>query len=127
MALRISDAAANAALSALITQIGANAQIRLYTGAQPATVATAVTGTLLGTMTGAATFGTVAARSLTANAVSDDDAADASGIAGYVRILTSAGVAVLDLAVGAEVTMANVNIVAGGRLQISQIKLNYTG
>lgn len=127
MAFRMSDAAANAALSALITQIGANALIRVYTGTQPATVATAATGTLLGTMTGAATFGTVAARSLTANAIADDDAADASGTAGYMRVFTSGSVAVADFAVGAEVTMANTNIVAGGRIQCTSLKVNYTG
>jgi hypothetical protein len=78
----------------LNTDIGVNAQIQIYTGAIPANVGTAPSGTLLVQYAGNATaFGVAAAGVLTANAIANAVAV-AGGIGGYYRINTSAGTAV---------------------------------
>ena len=126
MAFRLSDAAANAALTALSTAIGANARIEYYSGSQPASVATAATGTKLATATGASTFGSVASRVLTANAI-PAATITASGTPGYVRISTSAGTAVVDLAVGAgEVVVDDPNFVATNSVNTNSITISLT-
>ena len=51
MAIQLSDAVRNARLDALETAVGATAVLKLRTGAQPATVATADSGTVLATLT----------------------------------------------------------------------------
>lgn len=93
-------------MSTLNTDIGINAQIIIYSGAAPANVATAPTGTLLVQYAGNATaFGTAAAAQLTASAVANATAA-ASGTAGYFRINTSGGTAVTQGLVFQQVVIA---------------------
>lgn len=73
MTLRYSTTTRNNQLTQLNTDIGASCIIRAYTGAQPADVATAVTGSLLFEVTGnAGGFGTVSAGVLTAAATTQD-------------------------------------------------------
>jgi len=66
--------------------------IRVYTGTKPATADLLPSGTLLGTLTFAATaFGaSTTGGVITANAIAGDTSADATGIAGWFRILLSA-------------------------------------
>lgn len=91
MAIQYSVADRTNKLTQLATDIGTNAQIKIYSGSPPATVATAFTGTLLATCTGNATqFGTASAGVLTASAITNGTAA-ATGTAGYFRIATSGG------------------------------------
>jgi hypothetical protein len=75
--------------------------IRCYTGTAPADVATAqtaLTGTLLGTLTfGATAFGSSSGGVLTANAITQDSAADANGTIGYVACMASNGTTVISL------------------------------
>lgn len=81
-------------MTQLNTDIGVNAQIIAYSGAAPANVAAAVTGTLLAQWAGnASQFGTIASGVLTASVVAAVAAA-AAGVAGYYRINTSGGTAV---------------------------------
>ena len=81
-------------MTLLGTDIGVNAQIMIYTGAMPASVGAAVTGTLLTQHAGNATaYGTVSAGVLTANAIAQVNAVGA-GVAGYFRRNTSGGTAV---------------------------------
>ena len=87
----------------LNTDIGTSALIRIYTGTQPATVATAASGTLLDTLVGNATaFGSAASGALTGFGTTTASAASvanpigpvnavAAGIAGYFRIVKSDG------------------------------------
>ena len=94
MATQYSVAARTSQMAQLNTTIGVNAQIIIYSGAIPANVGTAPTGTLLVQYAGNATaFGSAASAVLTANAVAAATAAG-TGVAGYYRINTSAGVAV---------------------------------
>ena len=95
MAIQDSTTTRTNSMSTKITDIGINAQIILYTGAMPANVATAPTGTLLVQYAGNATaFGTATGGVLTASAVANATAGATPGTAGYFRINTSAGVAV---------------------------------
>jgi hypothetical protein len=73
-------------MTQLNTDIGASCVIKIFTGTQPATCATADTGTLLVTFAGnAGGFGTASAAVLTASAVASATAAG-TGTAGYFRI-----------------------------------------
>lgn len=94
MTTQYSTAARNANMTQLIASIGINAQIINYSGAIPANVGAAATGTLLVQFAGNATqFGTSTAGVITASAVAGVNAT-AAGVAGYYRINTSAGAAV---------------------------------
>jgi hypothetical protein len=131
MTTRISTAAAKAAVDAVVAKIdgGAGAgTVQIRTGAQPASVATAASGTLLGTLTcsdpsfGAATNASPAVA--TANAITGDSSADASGTAGWFRVLDSTGAAVLDGSItgtggGGDMTLDNTSIVAGGTINLT--------
>lgn len=96
MANQYSTAHRTSSMTNLNTSIGINAQIITYTGAMPANVAAAATGTLIVQHAGNATsYGAAASGVLTANAIAAANAAGAgNNVAGYFRRNTSAGVAV---------------------------------
>jgi hypothetical protein len=108
----------------MVTRL-ASGIIRIYTGGQPATPETAASGTLLAEVTFGATSGTVADGVFTANAITQDSAADNSGTAGWFRAFQSNGTTVeFDGLAGAELTMADYNIVQNGTVSITA--LTYT-
>lgn len=123
MATRLSDAARNAQVNAITALLGGGT-VQVRSGSQPANVATAATGTLLGTLTLAATaFANASGGSATANAVTDATGAVA-GTAGWFRVLNSSGTAVLDGAVGAsgsgaELILSTTTITANGTIKIT--------
>ena len=131
MATRISTAGAKAACDALVDLLdgGSGAgYIEIRTGSQPATVATAASGTLLGTVTlSDPAFGnaTTASPSVaTASAITSDTNADATGTAGWFRAYDSAATAIIDGSItatggGGDMTLDTVSIVAGGTIAIS--------
>jgi deoxyribose-phosphate aldolase len=94
MSLTVTAAAAQSMGSALATAIGASSTIKIYSGSKPATPETAATGTLLVTIAISGSF-TSSGGVLTA---SDPAAAApaASGTAGYFRLATSGGTAIID-------------------------------
>lgn len=122
--MHISTAAQNAAANAVAALLnGGHLEIR--SGAMPATVGTAATGTLLGTLTLSATaFGGSSSGVDTANAITGDSSADATGTAGYFRAYDSASVAVIDGTIsatggGGELQLDNTSIVAGGTINVT--------
>lgn len=124
MATRLSVAVRNAMANAITAQIdgGTGAgTVNLYTGTQPATVATAATGTLLATVTlSDPSFGAAANGTITNNAVAEDTSADASGTAGWFRVFDSAGTAIIDGAVPGEMSISpSAALVAGGVFDIT--------
>ena len=127
MATRTSLAARNASLAAMVTRL-ASGIIRIYSGSQPATPETAASGTLLGQLTLGSTAGTVTNGVMTANAITADSVADATGTAGWFRVLRSDGTSVeFDGLCGtsaAECILDSVSIVAGGTVSITA--LTYT-
>jgi hypothetical protein len=78
---------------------GTAGKLRIYNGTRPATGGTATT--LLAELTLSVTsFGAASAGVITANAITQDSSANATGTATWFRITTSAGAAVLDGSVG---------------------------
>lgn len=92
MALQLSDTVRNARLDAIETAIGTAPVMKIRTGAPPASVATADSGTVLATLTlpsdwmAAASGGTKAK-----SGTWQDSSADATGTAAHFRIYASDG------------------------------------
>ena len=92
MALQFSAAARNALLDAIETAVGVSAVLKIRSGAPPANVATADSGTVLATLNlpsdwlAAASGGTKAK-----SGTWQDASADAAGTAGHFRIYASDG------------------------------------
>jgi hypothetical protein len=86
MATSLKDSIRTTMVGAISTSIGATSRVKIYTGSAPAKTA-APTGTLLSTLTPAATFGSSATGVLTAGAIANDTSAAASGTPGYYRII----------------------------------------
>lgn len=82
MAIAFNTTLRSARATAIVTEAGANAQIKLYTAAY---------ATLLGTLTCSATLGTVTTGVLTFNAITSDSSADADGVFALARIYKSDG------------------------------------
>jgi hypothetical protein len=100
------------------TDLGATSYLLVYTGAVPATCATAASGTLLASLPCSATFGTASAGVLTANAITTAAAA-AGGTAGYWRLCTTSGgttVVVQGLCYGNLVLSTNASTATGNVL-----------
>jgi hypothetical protein len=101
--------------------------IRIYSGTQPATADTALSGnTLLAELRfGADAFGAASAGVITANAITSDSSADATGTATFARILASDGTTVwFDGSVGtsdANVILNTTSIVAGAVVSCSSL------
>jgi len=116
MAIQYSTTHRTNSMTQLATDIGANAQIIIYTGSMPANVGTVATGTLLVQFAGnAGGFGSASAGVLTASAVANATASG-TGTAGYFRINTSGGTAVVQGTVGtsgADMIVTNTSINSG--------------
>jgi len=128
MATRISMARRNGAVDSVVDALDAGAAegyVEIRTGAQPADPDTTETGTLLATLTlsdpafGAATGGTA-----TANPITGDNSADATGNAGWFRAYDGDGTPVIDGSVtavggGGDMELSSTSIVAGGEVNIT--------
>lgn len=118
------------AMTQLNTDIGVSAQIIIYTGAIPANVGTAPSGTLLVQFAGNATaFGSVASGVLTAGTVANANAS-ATGTAGYFRINTSGGVAVAQGTCGlsgADMILTNLSITSGQTCSFTSLTVTAAG
>jgi hypothetical protein len=89
--IKVSVASVNAKANAWATAMNAG-KIAIYQGSQPATADTAVVGTLLGTLTlGNPAFGAAVSGLITANAITKDSDADATGTAQFYRLFASDG------------------------------------
>lgn len=92
MALQLSDAVRNARLDAIETAIGVSAVLKIRTGAPPASVATADSGTVLATLTLPSDWMAAASGGTKAKAGTwQDTSADATGTAAHFRIYASDG------------------------------------
>ena len=130
---KITNALARTLLAAKTDQFNGGT-IKLYTGAAPANTETAATGTLLATLTFANPAFTLNAASngadavATANAITRDDAADATGTAGYYRIVTSGGTTIDqgtcgESGSGADLILVDTDITAGEPVEISSFTI----
>jgi len=92
MAVQLSVAVRNARLDAIETTIAASAILKLRTGAQPATCATADSGTVVATMALPADYMAAAAAGAKAKSGTwQDTSADATGTAAHYRLYASDG------------------------------------
>ena len=94
----------NARSTAIVTAAGANAKIKFYNGARPATGVAIGSQVLLATLFTGTVLGTVANATLTVGAVTQNNANHVNGTPTWVRITDSADVFVTDLTVGTDVT-----------------------
>jgi hypothetical protein len=116
----------------LDTLIGnlASGKFRVYSGTRPTDADTALAGnTLLAELTLNATFSAAASSgTLTANAITQDSSADATGTATFVRVTESDGsTAVMDLSVGTgagEVNFATLSFVTGAIVQVTSLTIS---
>lgn len=93
MTMQLSTAVRNAMLDAIETAIGPSAILKVRSGAAPANVAAADTGTVLATVNLPADYMAAAAGASKAKTGTwDDNAADAAGTAAHYRIYASDGV-----------------------------------
>lgn len=91
MAMQFSVAVRNARLDAFETTTGATAKLRILTGTQPATCATAETGTLLCEITLPADWLNAASGGAKSKLGTWTGTASGAGTAGYFRIVDNAG------------------------------------
>jgi hypothetical protein len=130
MSYNISDAVARAALDAWAARLNTG-YVRVYTGARPANTATAASGTLLAELRfGATAFGAASGRTITANAITEEDSTLASGTAGWFRLLQSDGTtAEMDGECGAsgsgkELEFVSTSLAAGTPTRITGLQIS---
>tara|TARA_R110002126_G_scaffold291760_1_gene457021 strand:- start:6094 stop:6525 length:432 start_codon:yes stop_codon:yes gene_type:complete len=123
----------NAAVDAI--DVGGTGTLLFYTGTPPANVDASATGTLLGTLTFSATaFGAASTASpsvATANTITGDTSADATGDATYARAVSVSNGAVLQFTVAgstggsAEILItsadADAGIISGQPIEITSL------
>lgn len=130
MALQYSVAVRNAQLDAVETTIGVSAVLKIRTGAPPATVATADSGTVLATCTLPSDWMAAAASGSKAKAGTwEDTSADAAGTAGHFRIYASDGTTahaqgtVTATGGGGDMTVDNTSFAAGQAFTVTGFTL----
>lgn len=128
MALQLSVAARSARLDAIETTVGVSAVLKIRTGAQPATCATADSGTVLATLTLPSDWLAAAASGVKALAGTwQDTSADAAGTAAHFRIYESTGTTChLQGTVGqgsGDLSLDNTVIAAGQQVTITAFTL----
>lgn len=130
MAVQLSTALRNARLDAIETTIGTSAVLKIRTGAAPANVGTADSGTVLATLSLPSDW--LAAASSGSKAKSgtwEDTSADATGTAAHFRIYASDGTTahiqgtVTATGGGGDMTLDNTSIAAGQAITITSFSL----
>lgn len=124
MAVQLSTAVRNARLDAIETTIGTSAVLKIRTGAQPADVATADSGTVLVTITCPSDWAAAASGGSKAKSGTwSDSSADATGTAAHWRLYASDGTTChAQGSVGqgsGDLSLDNTSIVAGQTVTIN--------
>lgn len=128
--VRFSTAALNAFLNTLDTTIGSGGFLRFYDGTQPTNADTAIGAQvqLASLPLSSDVFGAAASRVVTANAITTDTSADATGTATWASFVKSDGTRVLDVSVGeaadsADITVDNKDFQAGADIAVTSFTL----
>jgi len=123
-------AIANEILSAITNGTAGDPTIEIYTGTIPAT-GDPVSDTLLATLTMTTTAGTVTDGVLTMDAITSDPTADATGTAGWARVLDRDGDAAIHITVAddgsGDLNLNSVNVVAGTPVAITAFTIMIGG
>lgn len=124
MSLTLNTAGRTGMMSALVTELGANAKAKLYNGTKPASLG-APAGTLLATLTFGATAGTAAAGVLTFGSVTQTNSSHVNGTPTFVRLSKSDDtvVADIDIGVGAGNVQFTGSVVNGQNVTVSSLTL----
>jgi hypothetical protein len=134
MALQFATTTRNALLDAIETDIGASAVLKIRTGAQPATCATADSGTVL--VTASLPSDWMAAASSGSKGLSgtwQDASADATGTAAHFRVYKNDGTTcviqgnVTGTGGGGDMELNNTSIAATQTVTITSFTLNAPG
>lgn len=130
--IKIATTTRNAMLDAITAAVGASGLLKVYDGAQPTTVGTALgSQNLLGTLLLSATFAPAASSGvLTANAITTDSAADATGTAAWYSLQTSGGTRIVEGSVGtlgADLNLNSTAIVIGGPISVTSFTYTAPG
>jgi hypothetical protein len=96
MPLKYSTALRNAQLDQITSTVGAGGKLRILTGTQPANVAATETGSLLVEITMDSPFAVAAGSGTLTVTLPASVNATATGTAGYFRLTTAGGTAVMD-------------------------------
>lgn len=130
MALQFSVAVRNARLDAIETAIGTAAVLKIRSGAPPANVATADTGTVLATLSLPSDWMAAASGGTKAKAGTWEDAsADAAGTAAHWRLYASDGTTahaqgtVTATGGGGDLTVDNVSFAAGQTFTVTSFTI----
>lgn len=130
MTVQLSTAVRNARLDAIETAVGASAVLKVRTGAQPANVAAADSGTVLATCNLPADYMAAAASGQKAKSGTWEDlSADAAGTAAHFRIYASDGTTahlqgtVTLTAGGGDMTLDSVAFTAGQTFTVTGFTL----
>lgn len=125
MALSFPTALRNARLDAHTTFAGNAALLRIYSGTPPASANAALSGnTLLGELVCGSPYAPAASGAVqTANAISNDPSADATGTATFYRLYKADGTTVVEQGTagtsGTDAILNTTSIVAGGPISCS--------
>jgi hypothetical protein len=128
MALSLTNLAANVAADAMAVLLNTG-YLRIYSGSQPANADAVLAGnTLLAELRFSATaFGAAALGIATANAITADTTADASGTATFARLFKSDGTTVvMDCSVGtaaADIILNSVAISSGAQVAVTAFQV----
>lgn len=130
MAVQLSTAVRNARLDAIETTIGTSAVLKIRTGAQPATCATADSGTVLASMTLPSDWMAAAASGSKAlSGTWQDASADNTGTAAHWRLYASDGTTchaqgtVTATGGGGDMTLDNTSVASGQVVTITSFTL----
>lgn len=116
-----------------VTARANNGSLRIYDGTPPADANAALSGnTLLASLPMSATaFAAAVSGVATANAITADSSADASGTATFFRVLETDGTTVVFQGTvgvsGAELNLNSVSIVAGGNVSVTSLTYTQAG
>lgn len=125
---RLAASVRNAAADAITATIGASGFLDIYDGAQPTNPDTALGAQvkLAHLALSADAFADASAGVSTANAITDDSSADATGTATWFSLTTSGGTRKIEGSVGTSGANLNLNttsIVAGASVGVSSLTL----
>lgn len=134
MALQFSASVRNAILDVIESTIGTSAVLKIRTGAAPATVATADSGTVVATLTLPSDYLAAASGGTKAQSGTwSDSSADATGTAAHFRIYANDGTTahlqgtVTATGGGGDITVDNVSFAAGQAFSITGFTLTAPG
>jgi hypothetical protein len=128
--MRLTVAERNATLDASLNVLNSGF-IRIYSGTRPTDSDTALSGnTLLAQLTfGSTAFAAATGGSKTANAITEDTLADATGTASFARLFRSNGTTVhSDISVGtsgAELNLNTLSIVQNAAVAVTSCVINF--